>query len=135
MKRIQTMHVLHEQAQVGGRNCSANLPLPEGEGRGEGEGRTKIIFPELQLKSGFFILAVMVMTGSSVGAAESVANLALKPKAQGDTNVAAVVQAPAAGAAPATPSPTNDAPVKSLAEASIPKTTNGNGTNELRMNF
>ena len=89
-----------------------------------------------QLKSGFGIVAVVLLTVSSVGAAESAATAVSKPEAQGETKAA--VQAPAATTAPVAPTSTNDVSTalpKSATEAPLSKTSNGNGTNELRMNF
>ncbi len=91
-----------------------------------------------QMKSSLFILAVVLLTASSVAAAEPGAGPAAKAETQVDTNVTAAVQAPPASAVEATPSSTNDVsalPEKSGTNVATSKPTNGNGTNELRMNF
>src|SRR5881396_117732 len=84
-----------------------------------------------QLKSGFGIVAVVLLTVSSVGAAESAPTAVSKPEAQGETKAA--VQAPAATTAPVAPTSTNNVSTalpKSATEAPLSKTSNGNGTNE-----
>src|SRR5439155_10649658 len=133
MKRIQTMHLVNEPQSIPGRNRHTDLPLPKGEGRGEGEVRTEITPPVRQFS--LLILAVALLTASPVGAAESPASPASKPEAQGATNVAGAAQAPTAADVSASTNDVSAAPTKSGPDVAISKKTNGNGTNELRMNF